>query len=77
MPELAIGLVPSARDRGVGGLLLGALFASAEDRYPAIALSVREGNPAVRLYARHGFVEEGRVVNRVGKTSLVMRRRLP
>ncbi len=49
------------------------LLEAARGRYPALALSVREGNPAVRLYERFGFVEERRVVNRVGGASLVMR----
>lgn len=77
VPELAIAVEPEARGEGAGGLLLEALVAAAGDRYPAIMLSVREGNAAVRLYERFGFATERRVVNRVGGVSLVMRRPLP
>ena len=68
---------PTLGGGGAGGLLLEALIAAAGDRYPAIMLSVREGNAAVRLYERFGFATERRVVNRVGGVSLVMRRPLP
>lgn len=57
----------------MGTRLLAELVASARGLYPAILLSVREGNPAVRLYERVGFVAERTVVNRVGGVSLVMR----
>jgi ribosomal protein S18 acetylase RimI-like enzyme len=72
-PELAIATLPSARGRGVGSLLLGACLDGARGRFPAVVLSVREDNPAVRLYERHGFVVERRLVNRVGTVSLAMR----
>lgn len=73
LPELAIATLPEVRGRGVGEALLGALIAEARPHHRAIALSVREGNPAVRLYERFGFVVERRIVNRVGTTSLAMR----
>ncbi len=76
VPELAIATLPSARGLGIGSLLLGALIDASVGRYPAIALTVREGNPAVRLYERFAFVGEGRLVNRVGTASLKMRRTL-
>jgi ribosomal protein S18 acetylase RimI-like enzyme len=74
VPELAIALTPAARGRGVGTTLLRALIEAAADRYPAVLLSVREGNPAVHLYERFGFVRESELANRVGGQSIVMRR---
>ena len=76
VPELAIAVDPNRRGRGVGALLLDAVIARGRGRYPALALSVRESNPSVRLYERAGFVVERTVVNRVGGSSLVMRRTL-
>jgi ribosomal protein S18 acetylase RimI-like enzyme len=72
LPELAIGVAPTHRGRGIGGLLLRAL----QDASPAgLILSVRLGNPAIHLYERHGFVElpEKRIRNRAGTISIVMR----
>jgi ribosomal protein S18 acetylase RimI-like enzyme len=77
VPEIAIAIDPSVRGRGVGSLLLGSLLDAAAGSYPSIVLSVREGNPAVRLYERFGFVDEGRLGNRVGGMSVVMRRPSP
>lgn len=76
VPELAIATLPEHRGGGIGNALLSAIIDAARGRYPAIALSVREGNPAVRLYERAGFVVERKTINRVGGTSLVMRRAL-
>jgi ribosomal protein S18 acetylase RimI-like enzyme len=73
VPELAIATTSGARGAGVGTRLLEELLADAAGRYPAIALSVRDGNPAVRLYERFGFVVERRIENRVGGVSLAMR----
>jgi ribosomal protein S18 acetylase RimI-like enzyme len=77
VPELAMGVVPEARGRGVGRRLLEALITAATPRYPGIVLSVRASNPAVRLYERCGFVETGRMTNRVGGDSITMRLALP
>ena len=66
IPELAIGVDPAHRGRGIGARLIEALVERARGRYPALALSVRETNPSVRLYERAGFVVERTVVNRVG-----------
>ena len=57
-PELAIAVVPSARGKGVGGLLLSSLLGHARELgYKAISLSVDSSNAgAINLYARHGFV---------------------
>lgn len=76
VPELAIATVPEARGRGVGAAMLDELLARAAPRFDAVTLSVRDGSPAVRLYERVGFAVEARIVNRVGTSSLVMRRAL-
>ncbi len=72
VPELAIAVAPAAIGQGIGGALLGALLAQARAQYPAVALSVRESNPARRLYERHGFAVVDTITNRVGGRSFVM-----
>ena len=72
VPELAIAVVPAVIGQGIGGALLGALLDLARGRYPAVALSVREHNPARRLYERHGFVVVDTITNRIGGQSFVM-----
>ncbi|MEU2253692.1 GNAT family N-acetyltransferase [Nocardia xishanensis] len=73
-PELAIAVAPSARGTGLGTAMLERLVADAAGRYPAMSLSVREENPARRLYQRLGFadVPGSRIVNRAGTTSVTM-----
>ena len=64
-PELAIAVVPSRRGRGIGELLLASLLDRARaDGIRQLSLSVERGNPALRLYEKHGF----RVVREVGQT---------
>jgi GNAT superfamily N-acetyltransferase len=61
-PELAIAVVPSKRGHGVGDELLKALIGKAKAAgYGRLSLSVEPGNPARKLYERHGFsvVDEG------------------
>jgi GNAT superfamily N-acetyltransferase len=59
-PELAIGVVPASRGRGIGGALLGALLQVARAvGLRAVSLNVEAGNPAQRLYERYGFVQVG------------------
>jgi GNAT superfamily N-acetyltransferase len=61
-PELAIAVVPSKRGHGIGDELLQALLEKARSAgYDQISLSVEPGNPARKLYERHGFevVDEG------------------
>jgi ribosomal protein S18 acetylase RimI-like enzyme len=61
-PELAIAVVPSKRGHGVGDELLQELIVKARDAgYERLSLSVEPGNPARKLYERHGFavVDEG------------------
>ncbi|NKY88463.1 GNAT family N-acetyltransferase [Nocardia veterana] len=74
VPELAIGVAPRLRGTGLGTALLRRLLTEARERYDAVSLSVRQSNPALRLYERLGFdiVAGSQVVNRVGTTSLTM-----
>lgn len=54
-PELAIAVHPRQRGHGVGGRMLRALLDAAAGTFPAVSLSVRSDNPALRLYERVGF----------------------
>lgn len=73
VPELAMAVVPEARGKGVGESLLRELLLRCRGKYPAVVLSVREDNSALRLYQKVGFSVTSKVVNRVGATSFVMR----
>ncbi len=56
IPELSIWVDAEHRGQGIGGLLLHQVTEVVRSRgVPAISLSVEDGNPAVRLYNRHGF----------------------
>jgi ribosomal protein S18 acetylase RimI-like enzyme len=61
VPVLAIGVVPEARGRGIGGALLDALLALAREHgFRALSLAVDRQNPAARrLYERTGFRDAG------------------
>jgi ribosomal protein S18 acetylase RimI-like enzyme len=74
IPELAIGARPAYRGQGAGTALMEALIQRARGTYAGLSLSVRESNPAVRLYERLGFhrVPGSEVVNRVGGSSVTM-----
>lgn len=73
-PELAIGVTPETRGTGVGTALLDSLLFAAKEYYKAVSLSVREDNPARRLYARIGFIEvpASAHANPAGSTSVTM-----
>lgn len=71
-PELAIAVLPGNEGRGIGSVMLEELIGMAREMHPAIVLSVRLRNPAIRLYQRHGFVETARMVNRIGTESVKM-----
>jgi ribosomal protein S18 acetylase RimI-like enzyme len=73
IPELAIAVTPAHIGRGAGSQMLARLLADASPFYPAVALSVRENNPARALYERTGFATVATIANRVGGESLVMR----
>ena len=53
--SLTIAVLPQYRNRGIGGQLLAQLLGAAAHTYPTVSLSVAAGNPARRLYERHGF----------------------
>lgn len=73
VPELAIAVVSGQEGGGIGSALLARLLADADAAgVPAVVLSARADNPAVRLYQRHGFAVTDRVVNRVGTVSVKM-----
>ena len=60
IPELSIGVSPEARGAGVGTALLDELKDTARAQgFAALSLSVDRGNPAHRLYERHGFEDAG------------------
>jgi ribosomal protein S18 acetylase RimI-like enzyme len=72
-PELAIAVLPAHQSQGIGTCLMRALLENAPE-VPAIVLSARRGNPAIRLYERFGFEPIGEMTNRVGTVSVRMRR---
>lgn len=77
IPELAIAVLPTYQNHGVGSRLLLQLLEIAQTKFPAVSLSARADNPAVRLYQREGFVLVAgtEVVNRTGSTSFTMVRK--
>lgn len=72
-PELVIGVQPRQRGCGLGRALLDSLACEARTQGCAgLCLTVRDGNPAMELYARAGFETVARGRNRVGGISLGM-----
>ena len=55
-----ISIDPGYQNRGLGTAILRELQALAEGRGVPLRLQVFPGNPALRLYQRLGFAEEGR-----------------
>lgn len=74
IPELAIALLPNHCAQGLGTQLLTQLLVIAKPYFPAVSLSIRADNPALRLYQRVGFVPVvgSEVVNREGGRSFTM-----
>ena len=73
IPELAIAVLPNCIGGGVGTKLLKTLIEASKTVHPAIVLSVRQDNPARRLYERFGFHTVANIINRVGGSSLMMK----
>ncbi|SRR5258706_750739 len=71
-PELAIAVLPELIGQGVGSALLSHLIENVRGNIPAIVLTVRNDNPAKKLYERFGFVVIDEVTNRVGTKSSKM-----
>jgi ribosomal protein S18 acetylase RimI-like enzyme len=70
VPELSIAVIRSRRHEGIGRrLLVDLIEASVAQGYPAISLSVAEGNPARGLYESVGFVH----VEKHGTTCTMIR----
>ena len=77
VPELAIAVTPEMRGKGIGSALLTKVLELAQSEFSAVCLSVRDDNPALRLYKRVGFarVAGSEVTNRTGTVSFTMLRR--
>jgi ribosomal-protein-alanine N-acetyltransferase len=76
-----VAVAPSARRRGIGGILLDAVIAGASERgAEALYLDVRESNVRARsLYDARGFVEVGRrrrYYRRPAEDAIVLRREI-
>ena len=73
-PELAVGVLPSHRGRGIGTRLVERLIAASSTRFPAITLNVRLDNPAIHLYERLGFhtIAGSEFTNWAGTVSIFM-----
>ena len=57
IPELSIAVIASRRHEGIGRrLLVNLINASESQGYAGLSLSVREANPARRLYESVGFI---------------------
>jgi ribosomal protein S18 acetylase RimI-like enzyme len=74
--ELAMAVVKKYRNQGIGSKLLNLLIETTQKRFKAIGLSVRDSNPACRLYKRFGFKTTNQILNRVGETSYLMKLKL-
>lgn len=71
VPELSIAVIATHRHVGIGRrLLVGLIEASLEQGCEALSLSVREANPARRLYESAGF----EVVEKHGTSWTMVRR---
>lgn len=74
-PELAIACRPEFQGRGIGTKLISTICQRARKRgWNGLCLTVREGNPAIALYRRIGFMrlKEFDRRNRTGSLSLGM-----
>jgi GNAT superfamily N-acetyltransferase len=60
VPEIGIGVVEGRRGEGIGRALMNGIIAASTG---ALSLSVEDGNPAIELYRKSGFVAVGRSGN--------------
>ena len=73
-PELAFAVLPKYRNQSVGTQIMNQLLSEVAKLYPQVSLAVREGNPAINLYERLGFVkiEGSEMTNTAGSISFKM-----
>jgi GNAT superfamily N-acetyltransferase len=73
-PEVSVAVLDRMRGQGVGSALLRALIEEARARGVGLCLNVRDGNPALRLYERMGFmrIPGAEIRNRTGGLSIAM-----
>ena len=61
IPELTVAVLPEHQGQGIGGVLVDTVCTLARmSGFPAVSLSVEDGNGAAKLYTDHGFVSVGR-----------------
>lgn len=72
-PEMAVGVRADARSRGVGLAVISHLVSEVGERFSFLSLSVREDNPAIRLYRRLGFEVVGETGSHAEGKSLTMK----
>lgn len=61
IPELSLAVLPDHQSQGIGGMLLDVVCTLAKmSGFPAVSLSVEDGNGAARLYHDRDFVAVGR-----------------
>lgn len=61
IPELSMAVLPEHQSQGIGGMLLDVVCTLAKmSGFPAVSLSVEDGNGAARLFHDRGFVAVGR-----------------
>lgn len=68
LTEGSILVDPEYQGKGIGTDLISTFLKTVENDYPSILrveLMVRESNPAIKLYRRCGFKEEGRLEGRI------------
>lgn len=61
IPELSVAVLPEHQSQGIGGMLVDVVCTLAKmSGFPAVSLSVDDGNGAARLFHDRGFVAVGR-----------------
>jgi len=74
IPELAMSVARDHREKGIGTMTLRRLIEEGRSQFPGIVLSVRNDNPAARLYERLDFklIPDSQMINRMGTESFHM-----